>query len=104
MIYPWMFEEYHCLKPFKEAAEILAHHVDWPPLYDLGALRKNNVPTAAIVYHDDMYVDKDFSQRTAAEIDGIKLWITNQYEHDGIRGGDGVEIVERLLSMVQALA
>lgn len=43
MIFPWMFDEMHALKPFKEAAHLLAEKEDWPPLYDIAALNNNKV-------------------------------------------------------------
>lgn len=43
MIFPWMFEEMHALKPFKDAAHLLAEKTDWPPLYDVATLNKNKV-------------------------------------------------------------
>ncbi len=42
-IYSWMFEDYAELQPFREAAEILAHH-QWPRLYDAERLAANEVP------------------------------------------------------------
>jgi len=57
MVFPWMFEgDYACLLPFREVAHILAHHRDWPKLYDAEALRNCHVPCAAAVYYDDMWV------------------------------------------------
>ena len=43
MIFPWMFDEIHVLKPFKDVANILANKEDWPPLYDIAALKNNKV-------------------------------------------------------------
>src|SRR5262245_45540558 len=34
MMYPWMFEEIAALRPFAQAAELLAAADDWPALYD----------------------------------------------------------------------
>lgn len=99
MIYPWMFDEYTQLQPLKAAAELIANYEDWPPLYNLQQLAQNQVPVAAAVYYDDMYVHRQFSEETAAIVPNIKLWITNQYEHNGLRA-DGFTIVDRLLKMV----
>ncbi len=99
MIYPWMFDEYQCLKPLKETARILAEYSDWPELYDVNVLRRNDVPCAATVYFDDMYVDRELSLETAHQISGLKLWITNEYEHDGIRL-DGANLLDRMLAMM----
>lgn len=43
MIFPWMFDEIKALRPFKEATHILAEKQDWPPLYDVTALKNNKV-------------------------------------------------------------
>ena len=103
MIYPWMFDELEPLKPLKEAAEILATYNGWPRLYDPNALRENTVPCVAAVYYNDMYVDRVQSEETAQNIKGIKLWVTNQYEHNGLRS-DGEDVLGRLLDMLHGEA
>jgi pimeloyl-ACP methyl ester carboxylesterase len=100
MIYPWMFEEYPYLRPLQETAELLAKVTDWPPLYDVEQLQKNTVPCVAAVYYDDMYVELAFSEQTAELIKGLRMWVTNQYDHSGLRMS-GEAIVERLLKMLQ---
>lgn len=97
MVYPWQFDEYRELRPLKEAAELLAEFEDWPPLYDVERLRANEVPVAAAVYENDMYVERDFSLETA-ETMRAKAWVTNQYEHDGLRSW-GEEVLGRLFAM-----
>ena len=103
MIYPWMFDTYPQLVPLKEAAEILAQDATWPRLYDVEKLRGNRVPVAAAVYYDDMYVHREFSEETARVVPNVKLWITNQYEHNALRA-DGEAVVGRLLQMVRGEA
>jgi pimeloyl-ACP methyl ester carboxylesterase len=100
MVYPWMLDDYAQLRPLKGAAEFLAHTTDWPVLYDLGSLRRNTVPVAAAVYYDDMYVHREFSEETARVVPNIKLWMTNEYEHNGLRA-DGSVVLGRLLAMVR---
>lgn len=100
MIYPWMFDEYKHLRPLKEAAEILAAYDGWPRLYDAAVLRENSVPCVAAVYYDDMYVERAFSEEMAKAIGGIKLWVTNEYEHNALRA-DGEQVLDRLLSMLR---
>ncbi len=72
MVYPWMFNEYVELRPLKAAAEILAGMADWPALHDIETLRRNSVPCAAAIYYDDMYVERAFSEETAAAIPGMR--------------------------------
>lgn len=43
MIFPWLFDEVHALRPFKDAAQLLAEKKDWPSLYDIAALEDNKV-------------------------------------------------------------
>ncbi|XP_038681737.1 proline iminopeptidase-like [Tripterygium wilfordii] len=99
MIFPWMFDEIHALKPFKDAANLLAEKKDWPPLYDVSALNNNKVPAAAAVYYEDMYVNFKLVMETASQISGIRLWITNEYMHSGLRDGGG-EVLDHLLGML----
>ena len=100
MIYPWMFDAYPQLQPLKRAAELLARDDTWPMLYDVKKLSQNRVPVAAAVYFDDMYVHREFSEETARTVPNMKLWVTNQYEHNGLRA-DGEAVVDRLLQMVR---
>jgi pimeloyl-ACP methyl ester carboxylesterase len=103
MIYPWMFEHDPVLAPLAEAAEILARRDGWPPLYDAGRLAANDVPAAAAVYADDMYVPMELSVPTARAIRGLRPWITNEYEHDGLRVSNG-KVLDRLIAMVRGNA
>jgi pimeloyl-ACP methyl ester carboxylesterase len=101
-IYPWMFDDVAALRPFAETAQILAEH-SWGPLYDAGRLSVNAVPCAAAVYVDDMYVEREFAERTAAQIGGLKMWLTNEYEHDGLFF-DGARVLGRLLDLARGNA
>jgi pimeloyl-ACP methyl ester carboxylesterase len=98
-VYPWMFEDYAALAPLREAAELLAER-EWPHLYDPETLAHNEVPCAAIIYIDDMYVERSFSEETAYRIRGLRPWITNEYQHNGLRV-DGDRILGRLLELAR---
>jgi pimeloyl-ACP methyl ester carboxylesterase len=100
MIYPWMIDADPVLRPLREAAEILAERDDWPPLYDPARLAANEVPAAAAVYYNDMYVDRELSMPTARAIRGLRTWVTSEYEHDGLRVSDGA-VLDRLIGMVR---
>ena len=95
MIYPWMFEEISLLKPFAGAAEILARKEDWPHLYDPSVLEANRVPAAAAVYTNDMYVEREYSLETARSIRGLRPWVTDELEHNGLRS-DGPRVFGKL--------
>jgi pimeloyl-ACP methyl ester carboxylesterase len=98
MIYPWMIDADPVLRPLRAAADILAERDDWPFLYDPARLAANEVPAAAAVYYNDMYVDREFSMRTAQAIRGLRAWVTSEYEHDGLRVSDGA-VLDRLIGM-----
>jgi proline iminopeptidase len=96
MIYPWMFDEIASLRAFAPAAHALAERTEFPELYDAGRLAANEVPVDAAVYFDDMYVDADLSLATAEAVGNVRTWVTNEYEHDGLRTGD---VLDRLLGL-----
>jgi pimeloyl-ACP methyl ester carboxylesterase len=98
MIYPWMIDADPVLRPLQAAADILAERGDWPPLYDPSRLAANDVPVAAAVYYNDMYVDRELSMQTAQAIRGLRPWVTSEYEHDGLRVSDGA-VLDRLIAM-----
>jgi pimeloyl-ACP methyl ester carboxylesterase len=100
MIYPWMIDADPVLRPLREAADLLADRDDWPPLYDPARLAANEVAVAAAVYYDDMYVPRELSMQTAKTIPGLRAWITNEYEHDGLRVSNG-KVLDRLIGMVR---
>ncbi len=100
MVYPWMFEINPVLRPLADAAVILARHDRWPRLYDPARLAANEVPVAAAVYYDDMYVPQQFSVDTAARIRGLQRWVTSEYQHDGLRLSGGA-VLDRLMGMVR---
>lgn len=98
-LFPWMWEDYAALRPQREAAELLAEHV-WPRLYDADRLRHNEVPVAATIYANDLYVERTFAEQTAAAIRGLRPWITNELEHNGLRA-DGERVLGRLIDLVR---
>jgi len=100
MIYPWFFEEFPTLTPLREAAELLAEDEDWPVLYDLEVLSSNEVPAAAAIYKHDMYVPCESSLRTAAAIKGLKPWVTDEFEHNGLRA-DGPKVLGHLIALLK---
>ena len=100
MIYPWMIDADPVLRPLREAADILAERDDWPPLYDPTRLAANEVPVAAAVYYNDMYVDRELSLQTAQAIGGLQAWVTSEYEHDGLRVSNGA-VLDRLIGMAR---
>lgn len=97
MIFRWLFDEDPLLAPLAEVAEQIAAYADWPGLYDLDRLAANTVPVSAVIYFDDMYVDRDASLSTAAAIRGLRPWITNEFLHDGL--GHDATVFDRLVTL-----
>ena len=88
---------------------------DWSPLYDKNNMRTallggdgaaNKLPkskAASATYYDDMYVDFDCAMKLlgrGAPLEGVKVWITNEYQHSGLRD-DGANILGRLVNMAK---
>ena len=101
-VYPWMFEEFGALAPLRQAADILAER-EWPRLYDADRLAANEVPVAAAIYAEDMYVERAFSEETAAHIRGLRPWLTNEYEHNALRA-DGGRVLGHLIDLARGRA
>ncbi|WCN04620.1 alpha/beta fold hydrolase [Streptomyces sp. M92] len=99
-VHPWMFDCDPALRPLRETAELLAARTDWTPLYDPARLAANAVSAAAAVYHDDMYVDTAHALTTARTIRGLRTWVTDEFEHDGVRAG-GPRVLDRLLALAR---
>ncbi|MFD8204443.1 alpha/beta fold hydrolase [Streptomyces sp. NPDC059701] len=99
-IHPWTFDCDPALRPLRETADLLAARTDWTPLYDPARLAANEVPAAAAVYHDDMYVDTAHALTTARNIRGLRTWVTDEFEHDGVRAG-GPRVLDRLLALAR---
>ena len=101
-IFRWMWDDYSGLHQHREAAMLLAEH-PWPKLYDAEQLARNEVPVAATIYENDLYVERRFAVETAAAIKGLRPWITNEFEHNGLRA-DGERVLGRLIDLVRGRA
>jgi hypothetical protein len=97
-----VFEEYGALRPLREAADLLAER-EWPRLYDPDQLARNEVPAAAAIYAEDPYVERVFSEETAAHVRGLRPWVTSEYDHNGLRA-DGERILSRLIDLARGRA
>lgn len=97
-VFPWMFEEISGLTGFRAAVEHLAANEQPIAMYDHEQLARNEVPVEAAVYYDDMYVDAQLSLDTASRVRGVHAWVTNEFEHDGLRLGN---VAERLFAALE---
>ena len=96
-VFPWTFDDDSELAPLRAAADLLADR-EWPALYDAATLASVDVPCSAAIYTDDAYVDRAYSEETARLIPTLQPWITNEYEHNGLRV-DGGRILDRLITL-----
>jgi pimeloyl-ACP methyl ester carboxylesterase len=101
-VFPWMWEDYSGLRGHREAADLLAEHA-WPRLYDADRLSRNEVPVAATIYVNDLYVERAFAEETAATIRGLRTWTTDEYEHNALRA-DGERVLGRLFDLARGRA
>eukprot|EP00934_Nitzschia_sp_Nitz4_P003908 Nitzschia sp. Nitz4//scaffold323_size20210//283//1953//NITZ4_008690-RA/size20210-processed-gene-0.9-mRNA-1//-1//CDS//3329547861//3898//frame0 len=107
MVFPWMSEDYgECSGHGCTAlAHALANKTDWDPLYNPAHIRamlaEGRSRMAAAVYYEDMYVDFDHCMRLTRRggpLEGCKVYVTNEYQHSGIRN-DGAKIFGKLHGM-----
>ncbi|MDO5049827.1 MAG: alpha/beta fold hydrolase [Actinomycetaceae bacterium] len=98
-IYPFVFEEDPALRPLRELAHRLADFTEWGPLYYPEHLASNEVPAAAAVYFEDMFVPTGLSLETA-QLAGVRTWVTNEYQHDGLRA-DGARVLRKLMDLAE---
>ena len=101
-VFPWMWEDYRGLRAQRAAAELLAER-PWPALYDADQLRHNEIPVAATIYVNDLFVERDFAEETAASIRGLRSWETDEFAHNGLRA-DGERVLGRLIDLVRGRA
>jgi pimeloyl-ACP methyl ester carboxylesterase len=98
-VFSTVLQEDSELAPLRAAADLLAEH-EWPRLYDADVLASVDVPCAAAIYAEDAYVPRRFSEETAALLPGMRPWVTNEYEHNGLRA-DGSRILDRLVGLAR---
>lgn len=100
MIHPGSLVSDPALTPLAQAGELLARRGWNEPLYDPARLAANQVPVAACLYTQDMFVDPGLSRATAARTRAVTVVEDTMHHHDGLRRA-GPEILGRL---EQALA
>ncbi|MEO5652477.1 MAG: alpha/beta fold hydrolase [Marmoricola sp.] len=98
-LFGWHFEDSADLQPYAEVAGLLAEH-EWHRLYDADVLGSADVPCAAAIYAEDPFVDRRFSEETAALLPGMQRWLTDEYLHNGLRV-DGGRVLDRLIGLVR---
>jgi len=84
-------------QPWRDVALTLAEHA-WPTIYDPAALSASGTRGAAAVYVNDPYVPLEYSLETAALLPDLRLWVTSEHEHNGLRAG---RVLEHLVDLAQ---
>jgi pimeloyl-ACP methyl ester carboxylesterase len=84
-------------RPWREVALELAEF-EWPEIYDSAAIAASDATGAAAVYVNDVYVPMEFSLETADLLPGVKLWVTSEHEHNGLRSGP---VLSHLIDLAQ---
>lgn len=102
MVYPFMYEDYAELRPWKKVAQQLMDYDNYGKLYDLEQLKKNKVPVAAAVYVYDQYVDFDTCRLVLGKLDNpnVRPYITSEFFHNGI-GANPDRVVGTLLQLLK---
>lgn len=93
-----IFTEDRELANLAAAADILATH-EWPKLYQPENLKAAQVPVAAVAYFHDAFVPLEYSLETAALLPQCRLWVTSEYEHNGLRRD--TRVIDRLIKLLQ---
>lgn len=93
-----LFHEDSQMADLAHAADIVAEH-EWNQLYFPEVLKTVDVPVAAIAYFQDAYVPLKFSLETAELLPNMRLWVTSEYEHNGLR--QDTRVIDRLIDMVK---
>lgn len=93
-----VFAEDTGLGAFAEVADVIADH-QWNQLYFPDRLAQIDVPVAASVYYADAFVPHEFSMETAALMPDCRAWVTNEYEHNGLRMDTAV--IDHLLGLLK---
>ena len=98
-VYPWMFEEYGALAPLREAAELLAEH-EWPRLYDpASGWRRTRCRSRRRSTPRTCTSSARSPRRRPRAIRGLRPWLTNELQHDGLRKGE--RVLGRLIDLAR---
>lgn len=99
MTYPWDYEDYPVLFSLKNVANILAEWDDWPNLYEEDTLTTANIPLAAIVYSEDIFVPRELSEKTLEKLPHAAWEVIDSCDHSAL-GTHGTLVVSVLLSLL----
>ncbi len=84
-------------QPWRDVTLALAEF-EWPRIYDEVAISASRATGAAAVYVNDVYVPLEYSLETARLLPDVKLWVTSEHEHNGLRSGP---VLTHLIDLAQ---
>ncbi len=102
-VFPWMWEDYAALRPAPRPRRRSSPSTNGRGSTTRTGCARNEVPVAATIYVNDLYVERDFAEETAATIRGLRTWKTDEFEHNGLRA-DGERVLGRLIDLVRGRA
>ena len=92
------FEEDPALIPFFEEVDKV-HRMDTlkAQAQDVSA---NEVPTAALLFKQDLFLPYELTRKSATRVGNLKLWVHDEWFHDGL-WTHGPEVVNTLFDMLE---
>jgi len=85
MVFPCLLEDFSQLRPFKEAAGLIATKADWPAIYSEQSLRDTRVPVAVAMSDEDIYTDFASTNCTANLLgQRCNIWVSEELKHHGL--------------------
>lgn len=92
------FEEDPALIPFSEEVDKV-HRMDTlkAQAQDVSA---NEVPTAALLFKQDLFLPYELTRKSATRVGNLKLWVHDEWFHDGL-WTHGPEVVNTLFDMLE---
>ncbi|KAK4165486.1 Alpha/Beta hydrolase protein, partial [Cladorrhinum sp. PSN259] len=85
MIYPFMMDSLES-DLLRQVAQEVAEKKDWPQIYDLEQLKRNDKPLRALVYPEDLAVNLDAGEETLARVGNSKSVVAPyHWEHGSLR-------------------
>lgn len=84
-------------QPWRDVADAIAE-VAWPRVYDADAIAASGVRGAAAVYYNDLFVPVEHSMETAELMPDVRVRVTSEHEHSGLRTGS---VLSTLIDLAQ---
>ena len=102
-IYPWMFEDYGALPAARRGRRDPRRARVARPLRPAAARRERGPGRGRDLRRGHVRRRASSPRRPPPRIRGLRPWVTNEYEHDGLRS-NGERVLGRLLDLVQGRA